>query len=499
MARAAPLAPDDPAFLGAYELVGRLGSGGQGVVYLGRTSAGQNVAIKLLHARMSADRVARSRLAREVAAARQVAAFCTARVLDADLDGPRPYVVSEFIEGPSLYDVVARDGPYTGPALERLAIGIATALAAIHRHGVVHRDLKPANVLIGSDGPRVVDFGLARPSRDEMGRGVEPVTVTGAVVGTPGYLAPEQLDGAPPTPAFDIFAWGVTIAFAATGRLPFEAQSIPPTTDRLRHGAPDLHGMTGTTRELVAEALAKDPAQRPSADEILLRLLGHGRSPRTGPGDLLDRGSRLAAMLPAPSLPSPSAQDRTGSPWAVPVLLTPRSGPSSGSTRSSGWAVMATVGVLLVLMLVPGGYFAAKSALFAFDSTVPPPASSPQPAGPPQTPAQADVIPADYAGTWTGTGYQRDGSTWRVVISLTAGTRTGWVSYPGFPCSGRLELGEVRKDEIEFTEEITKGRAKCIVQGIVVLARKGRGMDFVYRTHPGQRPAEASARLLKRV
>jgi serine/threonine protein kinase len=480
------------------------------------------VAIKLLHDWMNADPKARSRLAREVAAARQVAAFCTARVLDSDLDDPRPYVVSEFIEGPSLHEVVTRDGPYTGTALERLAVGVATALAAIHRHGVIHRDLKPANVLIGADGPRVVDFGIARPIRQETGTGSEPLTATGAVIGTPGFLAPEQLGGASPSPAVDIFAWGATMTFAATGRLPFEGDTLPLALERLLRGAPDLHGMTGMTRELVAECLAKDPDERPTADELLLRLLGHatpqdhdkssdrGKAPQTASGDLLNQGSRMAAMMPAPPAPSPPGEsqappDRSQAPPDTPEESpAASSGPvplpaESGSTRSSGSAVAVTVGALIVLLLaVPGGYLAVRSFPPDPGPSVPPtpaPVSSPRPTPTPAT-SPTNVIPADYAGTWSGTGYQR-GNTWQVTITLSAGAKSGKVKYSN-PCSGRLELAEVRKKEIEFTERITKNKKKCIVQGIVVLSRKGNGMDFVYRTHPGQKPAEATARLLKK-
>src|SRR4051794_16018258 len=299
MPEAAPLEPGDPASLGQYEVVGKLGVGGQGAVYLGRSPSGGHVAIKLLHDQMNADPSARTRFAREVEAAQRVSPFCTAQVLDHDLHGRPPYIISEYIDGPPLYDVVIQEGPFTGSALERLAIGTATALAAIHEAGIVHRDFKPNNVLLASDGPRVVDFGIARSVNSQQ----SSVTATGMVVGTPGYLAPEQLTGEPLTPAVDIFAWGATMVFAATGHSPFEAETLPVIINRILNEEPDLSGLTGTMRELVGAALDKDPRRRPAAHQLLLSLLGQvGATP--GPSadraDLLDKGTQIAAELPPP-------------------------------------------------------------------------------------------------------------------------------------------------------------------------------------------------------
>ena len=186
MPGAAPLEPGDPASLGQYEVVGKLGEGGQGAVYLGRSPSGEHVAIKLLHAQMNTDSSARTRFAREVEAAQKVSPFCTAQVLDYDLHGRPPYIISEYIDGPPLYDVVLQEGAFQGASLERLAIGTATALAAIHEAGIVHRDFKPTNVLLAADGPRVIDFGIAR-ALDAGG------TLTSTTVGTPSYMSPEQI------------------------------------------------------------------------------------------------------------------------------------------------------------------------------------------------------------------------------------------------------------------------------------------------------------------
>lgn len=311
MPDAAPLEPGDPRALGQYEVVGRLGAGGQGAVFLGRAPGGEYVAVKLLHAQMANDPAARARFTREVSAAQKVEPFCTARVLEADVHGDQPYVVSEFIDGPSLHDVVAHDGPRSAAELERLAIGTVTALAAIHEAGIVHRDFKPNNVMLASDGPRVVDFGIARTVNSQE----SAVTATGMVVGTPGYLAPEQLTGAPLTPAVDIFAWAATMVFAATGQSPFEADTLPVIINRILNEDPDLSALpAGPLRDLIGRCLSKDAGLRPPAAQLLLNLLGHvGAAPAGQAGgqeDLLNQGTRIASQLPPPPPvpPAPRAQ-----------------------------------------------------------------------------------------------------------------------------------------------------------------------------------------------
>src|SRR5260370_36470423 len=214
-----PLEPGDPLSLGRFELLARLGEGGQVVVYLGRGAGPveERVAVKVL--RSSVDATVLHRLARELEAVHQVQPFVTARVIEASAEGDRRFIVGEFIDGPSLQERVDAQGPLPEGELLRLAVGTATALTAIHGAGVMHRDFKPANVLLGPDGPRVVDFGIARLA--------DTATITSGLIGTPAYVSPQQLAGTRPTSAVDIFAWAVTMIFAATGRPAFVADTVP--------------------------------------------------------------------------------------------------------------------------------------------------------------------------------------------------------------------------------------------------------------------------------
>ena len=260
-----PLEPGDPLRLGRFELLGRLGEGGQGIVYLGRgTNPGEDrVAVKVL--RSTVDPTVLERLARELDAIHQVQPFVTAGVIEASAEGDRRFVVSEFIDGPSLQERVDARGPLPEGDLQRLAVGTATALTAIHGAGVMHRDFKPANVLLGPDGPRVVDFGIARL--------IDAATMTSGLIGTPAYIAPEQLSGARPTSAVDIFAWAVTMIFDATGRRAFEGDTVVAVMHRILNEQPDVSGVPPSLLPVIRDCLSKDPTYRPSARDLLLRLV----------------------------------------------------------------------------------------------------------------------------------------------------------------------------------------------------------------------------------
>ncbi|MEU0570995.1 protein kinase [Nonomuraea sp. NPDC005983] len=256
--------PGEPEWIGHYRVLQPLGRGGQGAVYLAMAPNGVRVAVKVLHDLV--DETARARFAREVDAARRVATFSTARVLDVNITGRHAYIVSEYVEGPSLEQLVRKQGPRDQDSLTRLALSTAGALAAIHKAGIVHRDFKPSNVLIGNDGPRVIDFGIAR-ALDQM-------TVTsGKMVGTPPYMSPEQLSGAPVGPASDVFSWAVTIMFAATGRPPFGEDTVPAVFNRVLTFHPDLSPLPPALRGIVGSCLNKRPEDRPSASDAMLAII----------------------------------------------------------------------------------------------------------------------------------------------------------------------------------------------------------------------------------
>ncbi|MBB5140053.1 putative Ser/Thr protein kinase [Thermocatellispora tengchongensis] len=301
--------------MGEYRLTARLGEGGQGVVYLGVAPNGAKVAVKLLRPEMAGDEEALERFVREVAVAQRVAPFCTAAVLDTGIADQRPYIVSEFIEGPTLDAVVRSEGPRSGSSLHRLAIGTVTALVAIHQAGIVHRDFKPSNVILAPDGPRVIDFGIAR-ALDRTS------TLTAMAVGTPSYMTPEQIAGHGIVPATDMFAWGCVMVFAANGAPPFGTDTLPAVFHRILSLEPDLSMITDPSlRELVGECLAKEAAERPTAEQALLRLLGQNTAPRgvpqqaaplSGPGGPLGAPSAILAQGSA------VAAERTGGPYGEP-------------------------------------------------------------------------------------------------------------------------------------------------------------------------------------
>jgi len=261
------LQPGDPQRVGRYRLLKRLGTGGMGRVYLGQSPGGRLVAVKLIRPELADDPGFRHRFAQEVSAARRVSGIFTAPVVDADPDGPQPWLVTAFVPGPSLTDAVEARGPMPVESVLTLAAGLAEGLGAVHAAGVVHRDLKPSNVLLASDGPRIIDFGISRATDSAW-----LTNAGGVVVGSPGFMSPEQAEGQHVGPATDIFSLGGVLAYAATGEPPFGAGSASALLYRVVYGSAATGHVPAPLRHLVERCLAKDPADRPTSDELLAEL-----------------------------------------------------------------------------------------------------------------------------------------------------------------------------------------------------------------------------------
>jgi eukaryotic-like serine/threonine-protein kinase len=291
-----PLDVGEPTVVGPYRLLGRLGSGGMGRVYLGRSAGGRTVAVKVVHPHFALDEEFRARFRREVEAARRVGGAWTAPVLDADPEAPVPWVATGYAAGPSLAAAVADGGALPPHSVRVLGAGLAEALSAVHALGLVHRDVKPSNVLLTVDGPLLIDFGIARATD-----GTASLTSTGVSVGSPGYMSPEQILGKGITGAADIFSLGAVLAYAATGRSPFPGDSSAALLYRVVHEEPQLDGVEGDLRELVERCLSKGPAARPGPDEVARTLAPRGAAGPVAagwlPGHLVEQVGRNAVQL----------------------------------------------------------------------------------------------------------------------------------------------------------------------------------------------------------
>jgi serine/threonine protein kinase len=320
-----PLRPDDPIRIGHYRLTARLGSGGMGVVYLGVAWDGSQVAVKVLRPELANDQEFRRRFGREVAALVRVKGVCTVRVIEADSQSSTPFLVTEYAQGPSLSEYIDKYGSVSPDMLYSLATGLAEALTMIHAAGIMHRDLKPSNIILTDAGPKVIDFGIARR------QDTPAMTQTGMMIGSMGFMAPEQISGHP-GPAADIFAWGVTVAYAASGRSPFGAGNTHSILYRIMYGEADIAAVPDSVRPLVEAALAKDPQGRPTAQQLFDRLTSAARrterindaptqviSPQiwqTGlysrsPADRPDEANRALSREPSPPAPEPTTTEAT--------------------------------------------------------------------------------------------------------------------------------------------------------------------------------------------
>lgn len=297
----APLEKNDPARIGGYRLVGRLGSGGMGVVYAGVDPGGRRVAVKVVHPAFAGDSEFRARFARETAVLGRVTGACIAQVVAADTTTDKPWLATEYVSGPTLDAYIRDHGPLSGDSLYGVAAGLAEAIVAIHSAGVVHRDLKPANVILSPDGPRVVDFGIAR-ALDETA-----MTRTGVIVGSPGWISPEEYHGDEAGPAADVYNWGLLVTYAASGTLPFGIGRPEVLASRVTRSKVDTSAVPENLRDLVDQALAKIPEDRPDATTVL-----------NGTVDLW-RAEKGATTLDGDN-PAKNATMLLGETWAIPSI-----------------------------------------------------------------------------------------------------------------------------------------------------------------------------------
>lgn len=494
-----PLEAGEPTAVGPYRLLGRLGSGGMGRVYLGRSAGGRTVAVKVVHPHYALDKEFRARFRREVEAARRVGGDWTAPVLDADPEAPVPWVATAYVAGPSLAAAVEETGPLPPHSVRALGAGLAEALARVHELGLVHRDVKPSNVLLTLDGPLLIDFGIARATD-----GTASLTSTGVSVGSPGHMAPEQILGKGVTGAADVFSLGTVLVYAATGASPFPGDSSAALLYKVVHEEPELGALEGDFRELATACLAKDPAARPAPEDVARRLAPEGASrlveagwlpprlveqvsrravqllnleagtgarapePASGPPDF-SRGATMGPTPTQPDVPPPSlpgAPPGTGStPSQEPTASSPRPGLSPADTvtgeegrgkegrgrRPGRGVVLAVAGALAA---VTAGGALLWPLLFRDNGGTPGNTPSPTP-----TSAASSSVPARYLGTWEGRGAALDGllpvGTFRVTVGQAAvGEKVGTLrqtDHLGGVCVDVLTLKQVTKEQLVLT------------------------------------------------
>uniref|UniRef100_A0AAU2JSY8 Serine/threonine protein kinase n=1 Tax=Streptomyces sp. NBC_00049 TaxID=2903617 RepID=A0AAU2JSY8_9ACTN len=366
-----PLEAGEPRTIGAYRLLGRLGAGGMGRVYLGRSAGGRTVAVKIVHPHFASDEEFRARFRREVEAARRVGGEWTAPVLDADPDAPVPWVATGYVAGPSLDRALAAHGPLPEASVRAIGAGLARALVAVHGLGLVHRDVKPSNVMLTLDGPRLIDFGIARATD-----GTASLTSTGVSIGSPGYMSPEQILGKGITGAADVFSLGAVLAFAATGRPPFTGDNSATLLYKVVHEQPELGAVpAGELRDLIGACLAKAASDRPAPEAIAAALGGALGAPGWLPAPLVEEASRAAVALldldAGPAVPeSPSGP--------VPFTTPSYGGQGAAASGTSGSGTPG-FGAPAPSYETGGGPYGAYG---------PPPAAASAPAGPYGSPTE---------------------------------------------------------------------------------------------------------------
>jgi serine/threonine protein kinase len=336
---------EDPAVIGSFTIQGRLGRGAMGAVYLARSPGGRLVAVKVVRDELAGDAAFRARFAREIESARKVGGAFTAAVVDADPDAERPWLATEYLPGPTLQKAIDTSGPLTPGGVQSLAGGLAEALMAIHAGGLIHRDLKPSNIVLTDNGPRVIDFGIARALEEAS------LTATGVVVGTPGYLSPEQITGTAVGPPSDVFALGAVLVFAATGRGPFAHGNPASLLHRVVHEQPQLPPLPSPLQDVVRRCLARDPSHRPTSQE-LLQLLGSpaGTAILSPPAETIPFPLPPTKLLPAPpQTPQPQPQAMQPQP-AQPQSVQPTG--AAFTTSRTRPAVIAAITTVLFLAFI---------------------------------------------------------------------------------------------------------------------------------------------------
>ncbi|TDE28367.1 serine/threonine protein kinase, partial [Nonomuraea mesophila] len=447
-----PLTVGDPVIIGRCPLLGRLGAGGMGVVYLAEHPQRGLVALKTPHTIHLNDATLRARFAEEVAFSRRLVPFCTAAVVEDGTDHDRPYLVTEYIPGPALSQVVFAQGALTPDRAYGVALGVAAALVAVHEAGLVHRDLKPANVLLSARGPRVIDFGIARDVDT-----LSAHTQAGQVMGSPGWVAPERLTGAAALPASDVFAWGCLVAFAAAGHHPFGSGEADVLTRRILFEPPRVQGVPALLRPAVEAALAKEPADRPRAADLLRVLLAAGgvgdpRDSRRAVGEVL---RKVWTPVPYPPGGGRVRHGDTGSGELSGAAVVERSrrrrrARTGASLAHASFAALATVSIAAVTVIAASGADGTPlggGSLLPGDppSAVRPEGSAvsttrPTPAGHvPSTRALLTTGPATEPTTGQATGPATDPATPTVFVTRTR-TRKGARS----PSPQRWDTGHPR-------------------------------------------------------
>ena len=455
-----PLTSDDPSQVGRYRVHARLGAGGMGTVYLAFTPGGRPVALKMIRPELAGYTGFRKRFRQEVETARRVHGLYTAQVLDADPDASPPWLVTAFVPGLSLQEAVSKYGPLPVDTVLVLMAGVAEALQLIHGAGVVHRDLKPSNVVLAPDGPRVIDFGIARAVD------ASPVTSAGVRIGSPNYMAPEQVSESPVGPAADVFALGSVAAYAALGRPPFGEGGPLPVMYRVLHEPADLSDCPAPLRDIVERCLAKRATDRPTPAEVIdwCRAVTAGRTgqiaqPWLPPSVVAALASSAPGVVGMPAAVTTPQRQRTTASGTVPAQPTARL-----PARRKRWRARLAV-VILGLLVVPA---AALTWLAGRDSPAGPPA-------PGRTPATSGAG-SWLAGSWIGSADQPHGvvTHWTAELTFSRSGRAGTFRFPSLGCSGTLIVTGRTSTTASVYEDLARNPGKvCAPGGLMTLYRSG--------------------------